>query len=39
MSSWKFKETSKDKNKPKLKLAKQKKKQFNTLRKKLKTAL
>ncbi len=39
MSSWRFKETSKDKNKPKLKQMKQKRKQFNTLRKKLKTAL
>lgn len=36
MSSWRFKETSKDKNKPKLKLAKNKRKQFNVLRKKLK---
>ena len=36
MSSWRFKETSKDKNKAKLKLAKQKRKQFKMLAKKLK---
>lgn len=39
MSSWRFKETSKDKNKPKLKQMKQKRKQFKQLSKKLKLAI
>lgn len=36
LSNWRIDKTTKLKNKPKLKLAKQKKKQFNVLRKKLK---
>ena len=37
LSNWRTDKTSKLKNRPKLKLAKNKRKQFNVLRKKLKT--